>query len=358
MNSEFIKILGEIAGIGGISLGVLLILFREIIRKNLFKRFSQNESYYFFRLLVILVFAISALGISAYVLVNYFSLRNVAQQTNIISDINLENEFPVKIGDNRETVRSVLGQPQEKHYVYDSFYSHGLNTYYDRHDHVVDGFHVTLLKSGVRFNGKVKGIRAGDSFWKVKSLLGNPISWGLPSQYSSLAVWSFDNLFLIATFDRDGANAGAVNTITYCIDSSLALYVPIVIVTIQELRSNMMPTFLEKKPQDIEYPLHNFDVNDPVFQQDYRILNASLNEYGGATIVVGFDNNEIFHLWIYPLADTGPRIRALLKVDHDGNLIMKDSRNIDELLEDKDTVIDEDFLNRIKIIESGEDGIN
>jgi len=35
MNAELLKTLGQIAGIGGISLGVLFLIFRDIIQKKI-----------------------------------------------------------------------------------------------------------------------------------------------------------------------------------------------------------------------------------------------------------------------------------------------------------------------------------
>ena len=36
MNTELLKILGQVAGIGGVGAGILLIIYKEIIRKNIF----------------------------------------------------------------------------------------------------------------------------------------------------------------------------------------------------------------------------------------------------------------------------------------------------------------------------------
>ncbi len=43
MEPTLFKILAQIAGIGGISLGVLLLLFRDIIRKNIFPSSKANN---------------------------------------------------------------------------------------------------------------------------------------------------------------------------------------------------------------------------------------------------------------------------------------------------------------------------
>ena len=56
MEVNLMKTLGQIAGIGGISLGVLLIVLRDIIRKNIFPKFKDKKlAYSLLRLIVIVV---------------------------------------------------------------------------------------------------------------------------------------------------------------------------------------------------------------------------------------------------------------------------------------------------------------
>ena len=67
MDAELLKIVAQAAGIGGIALGVLLLIFREVIRKNLFPNLSREQGYRLIRLVVSLTFAIAVLGIGAWV---------------------------------------------------------------------------------------------------------------------------------------------------------------------------------------------------------------------------------------------------------------------------------------------------
>lgn len=67
MDTELLKIVAQAAGIGGIALGVLLLIFREVIRKNLFPNLSREQGYRLIRLVVSLTFAIAVLGIGAWV---------------------------------------------------------------------------------------------------------------------------------------------------------------------------------------------------------------------------------------------------------------------------------------------------
>jgi hypothetical protein len=70
MEASILKTVAQIAGIGGIALGVLLIIFRNIIRKNIFPKFKNEEAYKIIRLIIILTFAIAALGIISWVYVS------------------------------------------------------------------------------------------------------------------------------------------------------------------------------------------------------------------------------------------------------------------------------------------------
>src|SRR5262245_61502612 len=64
--SSILKIVGQVAGIGGIALGVFLLIFREVVRRNIFPNLAQIQAYRIIRLIVILTFCIAALGIGAW----------------------------------------------------------------------------------------------------------------------------------------------------------------------------------------------------------------------------------------------------------------------------------------------------
>jgi hypothetical protein len=69
MDSQLLLQVGRVAGLGGVALGVLLIVFREVLRKNIFPQLPKTHAYKILRLIVILTFGIAALGISAWVYV-------------------------------------------------------------------------------------------------------------------------------------------------------------------------------------------------------------------------------------------------------------------------------------------------
>jgi hypothetical protein len=63
---EILRTISQIAGIGGFAIGVFLLLFRDVIRKNIFPNLSRNEAFRLLRLMVILTWSIALAGILAW----------------------------------------------------------------------------------------------------------------------------------------------------------------------------------------------------------------------------------------------------------------------------------------------------
>lgn len=68
-SSSVLKVVGQVAGIGGLALGVLLLIFRDVIRKNIFPSLDKIQAYRILRLIIVSTFLIAALGIGAWVYV-------------------------------------------------------------------------------------------------------------------------------------------------------------------------------------------------------------------------------------------------------------------------------------------------
>ncbi len=69
MSTDILRVAGQIAGIGGLALGVLLVLFREVIRKNIFPNLETGQAFSLLKLIVILVWTVALAGIGAWVYV-------------------------------------------------------------------------------------------------------------------------------------------------------------------------------------------------------------------------------------------------------------------------------------------------
>ncbi len=85
MEPSLLKTVGQIAGIGGIALGVLLLVFRDVIRKNIFPQLASVQAYRLIRLVVVLTFLIAALGISAWVYVQKNDLPRLSHNASLWS---------------------------------------------------------------------------------------------------------------------------------------------------------------------------------------------------------------------------------------------------------------------------------
>jgi hypothetical protein len=77
VEAEVLKTVGQIAGIGGLALGVLLIVFRDIIRKRIFPKLPPAEAYRLLRLITVAVWSVAIVGIIAWVYVAHASTPNV-----------------------------------------------------------------------------------------------------------------------------------------------------------------------------------------------------------------------------------------------------------------------------------------
>ena len=45
VSGEVLQVVGKAAGIGGLALGVFLLIFRDIIRRNIFPKLSPTHAY-------------------------------------------------------------------------------------------------------------------------------------------------------------------------------------------------------------------------------------------------------------------------------------------------------------------------
>lgn len=108
----FITEWGKIAGIAGISLGVFLFLFREVIRKNIFSKLTKKQSYVIILVFMLLVWSLSIFSIFQYNKYNSGSIQLtiIVHGTEGRQDIVLENtgRLIVDIGNERRT--PMIGQ--------------------------------------------------------------------------------------------------------------------------------------------------------------------------------------------------------------------------------------------------------
>jgi hypothetical protein len=80
MITSILQVVGATAGLGGLALGVFLIVFRDIIRKNVFPTLSKPHAYYLLRLVAILVWSVALAGLLAW---TYLSRIQQASLSNV-----------------------------------------------------------------------------------------------------------------------------------------------------------------------------------------------------------------------------------------------------------------------------------
>ncbi len=66
MDAQVLKIVGAVAGIGGIALALFFWLFRDIVRKNIFPKLTTDQAYKTIRLLMILATVVALAGIASW----------------------------------------------------------------------------------------------------------------------------------------------------------------------------------------------------------------------------------------------------------------------------------------------------
>jgi hypothetical protein len=71
---------GTVAGIGGLAIALILIIFKKVLSGKLFPKLSQAQSYKIIRQIIIASFCIAALGIIAYIY--SLSLKNEGPESD------------------------------------------------------------------------------------------------------------------------------------------------------------------------------------------------------------------------------------------------------------------------------------
>ncbi len=93
MNTEIWKVFGQVAGIGGLALGVFLVLFRNVIQKIIFSNLDPSQSYKIIKLILILVWSITFLGLSVYAI--KFNDDKVIENVTLIGKVVNTEDQPV-----------------------------------------------------------------------------------------------------------------------------------------------------------------------------------------------------------------------------------------------------------------------
>ena len=67
MEAQVIETVAKAAGIGGIAIGALLLIFRETLRKSIFPKMTREQGYKTIRMILVMVWTVALAGIAAWV---------------------------------------------------------------------------------------------------------------------------------------------------------------------------------------------------------------------------------------------------------------------------------------------------
>lgn len=95
---EIVETLAKIVGIGGAVVGTLLVIFREIIRKRIFTQFTREQSFKIIKLIIVLTWTVTMLGMILWYLLESERVRISAEnESGVTSPVDHEElvETPV-----------------------------------------------------------------------------------------------------------------------------------------------------------------------------------------------------------------------------------------------------------------------
>jgi hypothetical protein len=67
MEAEFFRVVGGVAGLAGLAVGMILLLYREILTKNVFPTLSKRDAYRLLQNIAVLAWSVAMCGIVGWV---------------------------------------------------------------------------------------------------------------------------------------------------------------------------------------------------------------------------------------------------------------------------------------------------
>lgn len=244
---------------------------------------------------------------------------------------NTDYKKVLSLGITKNQTHKILGEPQDANPLAETYWSHGLQVYYNRHWDKVDGVLAKRQPSGVEYEGEIVGVKLGETFAEIKAKLGNPINWGLPDPFTSFAFYKIENKFLTIALWRDNPEAefvdfklGTVYAIGYSETHSFLACEAIVSVTIEQIRQGKKLTYLERKPKD-----YDFDFNASFLTEKYIMLPTELGIYGGYFVTVFFEESKkLVDFWLYDLGWSYLVIRIISIRPEESEEQLEEEKNI------------------------------
>ncbi len=98
MDIEILKSVGQFAGIGGLSLGIFFLLFKELIRKNIFPKLEKDHAYKLIRLFSLLIWSVAIIGLFCWFSLEYKEQESKKKELNKTINTTYGASSPVVIG--------------------------------------------------------------------------------------------------------------------------------------------------------------------------------------------------------------------------------------------------------------------
>jgi hypothetical protein len=115
--TSLIETVGKVAGIGGLAIGLCLLVFRDVVARNIFPSLTRNQSYRLLRMIIVFTFILGVSGIAAWTWANSrispdsrkwpTNFEDVRTAELIVSDV--DDELLIAIND-RELQRIRFGE--------------------------------------------------------------------------------------------------------------------------------------------------------------------------------------------------------------------------------------------------------
>ena len=106
---EILKIVGQVAGIGGLSIGLIILVFRDILRQKFFPRLTKAQAFRVIRMIIICTWSVAIVGICAWVITVLNTPPAVAATTPIVPRVSLQSTL-LRYGSSTLTVLDLTAQ--------------------------------------------------------------------------------------------------------------------------------------------------------------------------------------------------------------------------------------------------------
>jgi len=184
MDLKNLEIFAKIAGIGGLSLGIFLYIFREVIRKKFFSKLNSKESYLIIRLILVLTWSISVIGIVAWLYNNIIAEKSkIIVKDDIINANQLLSKYLELNKQNQDKEKGFFDILSD---IESDLYNFQIQLI--KHQNCIDMLNINFSNSKAQYEN-IKSIET--EMYQIKTKINNSISYiNNLKKYNILPTWS------------------------------------------------------------------------------------------------------------------------------------------------------------------------